>query len=162
VSVVAVGGLLAFLQSRDESTITDEPTVGDQLPDQGAEHRRPPAGFRFASDPPTSGPHLPEPLRRGQPLTRDQMLHALELGNVVILYGPDVDADPLRALRDEIAGPFDPVTAEVGAAIILSGREDLQGVVALAWRRLLRTPTADDPRLRDFADAWLGRGAGAQ
>jgi hypothetical protein len=162
VSVVAVGGLLAFLQSRDESTIEDEPTVGEVFPDQGAEHRRPPAGFRYASDPPTSGPHLPQPLRRGQPLTRDQMLHALELGNIVILYAPGVDAEPLKALRDEVAGPYDPITAEAGGAVILSGSKDIDGVVALGWRRMLRSATPTDPRLRDFADAWLGHGAGTE
>jgi hypothetical protein len=160
VSVAAVGGLLVFLQSRDDSTLDSAP--GQELPDQGNEHRAPPAGFRFATDPPASGPHRAVPVKRGQPLSRDQLLHALELGNVVIFYGPGVDAGPLRALRDDVAGPFDPATVNAGAAIILSGRAGTKGVVALAWRRMLRTASAEDPRLREFADAWLGRGAATE
>jgi hypothetical protein len=31
-------------------------------------------------------------------------------------------------------------------------------VIALAWRRRLRTADPADPRLRDFVDAWLGQG----
>jgi hypothetical protein len=33
-------------------------------------------------------------------------------------------------------------------------------VTAAAWRRLLRVEDARDPALRDFAEAWIGRGAG--
>jgi hypothetical protein len=33
-------------------------------------------------------------------------------------------------------------------------------VIALAWRRRLRVASATDPRLREFAAAWLGLGVG--
>ena len=35
------------------------------------------------------------------------------------------------------------------------------GVQALAWRRRLVASGPDDPKLRDFADAWLGQGPAA-
>ena len=159
-AVAAVVGLLLWLQARDESTIAQEP--GQLEPDQGSEHRRPPAGFKYATDPPTSGPHLPSALKRGQPLTNDQLLHALEQGNVVMVYGNPADVKSLRVLRDDIAGPYDPATVAAGSAIILTSRPGTQGVTALAWRRMLRVPSAEDPRLQEFADAWLGRGAAPQ
>ena len=42
----------------------------------------------YNSNPPTSGPHVPEPVvRDGATLSDDQLLQALQLGNVVIVYG---------------------------------------------------------------------------
>jgi hypothetical protein len=32
-------------------------------------------------------------------------------------------------------------------------------VLALAWARQLKVPDAEDPRVHQFADFWLGRGA---
>ena len=65
----------------------------------------------------------------------------------------------LRALQTKLTGPFDPVLAANGAAVILAYRPGADGVTALAWRRVLRAPSAADPALEQFADYWLGRGA---
>jgi hypothetical protein len=162
VAVGAVVGLLLFVQSRDRSTFGDEaggPAPGRLLPDQGSAHRRPPRGFRFATDPPASGPHLPVPVRHEGALSRDELLHALEAGDVVLVYGSRADEPALRALQEDVAGPFDPAVAAAGQAVILDFRPQTDGVVALAWRRMLRAPSADDPQLRAFAEAWLGKGA---
>jgi hypothetical protein len=35
----------------------------------------------------------------------------------------------------------------------------MSGVTALAWTRMLRLPGVDARLLREFTDAWLGRGA---
>jgi hypothetical protein len=73
----------------------------------------------------------------------------------VILYDGRVDP-ALERLRDEVAGPFDPELAAAGQAVILAPREGAGPALALAWRRSLRALDPADPRLREFAEAWLG------
>ena len=163
VAVAAVVGLLLLVQSRDKSTFgggSDSDAPGARLlPDQGAEHKRPPAGFQFVTDPPASGPHVFVPVTKEGSLSRDRMLSALEQGNVVLVYGSRDFEPQLRGIQEEVAGPFDPSLAKAGQAVILDYRPETGGVVALAWRRMLRTSSADDPKLQQFADAWLGKGA---
>ena len=158
----AVVGVLLFVQSRDRSTFGDEsngPAPGRLLPDQGAAHGPPPAGFRYATDPPASGPHRVVATHRDGALTRDQLLTALESGDVVLVYGSRTDEAQLRGIQQDVAGPFDPELASAGQAVILDRRTGTQGVVALAWRRMLRARNGEDPKLHAFADAWLGKGA---
>lgn len=161
VALAAAVGLLLFVQSRDRSTLNDGEAAaapGRELPDQGAEHRRPAAGFHFVTDPPASGPHLAAPVRRDGTLSRDQLLHALELGDVVLVYGSAADEGALRAVQEDAAGPFDPALAAAGQAVLLDRRPGTKGVIALAWRRMLDAPRAGDPQVRAFTDHWLGKG----
>jgi Protein of unknown function (DUF3105) len=153
VLVVAAGlaGLLLVFSARDEGQIEASPTgPGELQPDRGAAHDGPAA----AGGLPTSGTHQPEAITRDRrPLTNDQLIHTLELGNVVIVYDGRPSAQ-LERLQEEIAGPFDAEVAAAGQAIILAPHDG--PTTALAWRRVLES---DDPeRLRDFADAWLGEG----
>jgi hypothetical protein len=147
--LVALGGvvlLLLFFQGRDESQLQDT-----------ADGRRGPG--RLVTDQRRAS--TPAPIRRdGTRLSEDQILHALELGDVVLLYGTSATPPELRALQQQLSGPFDPVLAANGAAVILGQRPGTDGVLALAWRRMLRTPSAGDPALEQFADYWLGRSAG--
>jgi hypothetical protein len=157
-------GLLAFFVARDDAPVRsgDARGPGQAFADQGARHLRPGGRGRGAynSSPPTSGPHVPAAISRDEaPLTDDQLLHALELGNVVIAYGTRSPPPGLRELARDVAGPFDPALARAGQAVILARRPGTRGVVALAWRHLLRAPSAADPGVRGFAEAWLGRGA---
>lgn len=145
--VVALGGvvlLLLFFQGRDRSELQDaggsRPGPGQAVTDQ--RRAQSPALIR----------------RDGTRLSEDQILHALELGDIVLLYGTSAPPPELRALQQRLAGPFDPVLAANGAAVILGERPGTKGVVALAWRRMLRARSAGDPALEDFADHWLGRG----
>jgi hypothetical protein len=160
--VAAVVGVLLFVQSRDKSTFGDNeggPAPGRLLPDQGAAHHAPPAGFQFATNPPASGPHVPTPVRHDGTVTRDQLLTALEQGNIVFVYdGNRADESQLRAVQEDVAGPFDPTLAIAGQAVILDPRRGTKGVIALAWRRMLTAPKGSDPKLRAFADAYLGKG----
>ena len=154
VLVVAAGlaGLLLVFSSRDEGQIDASPAgPGELQPDRGAAHDGPAA----AGGLPTSGTHRPEPITRDRrPLSNDQLIHALELGNVAILYDGDRPPAELVRLQDELAGPFDAEVAAAGQAVILAPHSG--PTTALAWRRALES---DDPaQLRDFADAWLGGG----
>jgi hypothetical protein len=114
----------------------------------------------YDSDPPTSGAHIPAAVTRDQAsLTDDQLLSALQLGDVVIVYGASKPPAGLAQFARSMAPPFSPSLAATGDAVILARRAGTAGVVALAWTHLLRVRAASDPALRDFVGSWLGRGA---
>lgn len=152
--------LIFILASRDSGNVSQTRGPGVLEPDHGRAHDRA-AAATPPGQPPTSGPHLPRNVTRdGVPLSNDQLLHALELGDVVIAYDPSLPAAPLRRLQRAVSGAFDPELAGAGQMIVLEPRRGVHGVIALAWRRRLRATSAADPQLRAFAQAWLGRGAG--
>ena len=164
VALAAVVGVLLFVQSRDKSQVDSSDSAaaapGTVLPDQGADHRSPPAGFKYATDPPASGPHRQVPIARDRTaLTNDQLLTGLELGDVALVYaGHEGQEQVLRGIQDDVSGPFDPALAGTGQMVLLDKRPGTKGVIALAWRHQLKVPSVNDPRLKAFADAWLGNG----
>jgi hypothetical protein len=122
------------------------------LPDQPA-----PA---YDSVPPTTGAHHVVPVTRDQSrLNDDQLLTALEAGDVVVLYPPPRPPGALRTLAAGLAPAFSPALATAGQALILAPRPGTNGLVALGWAHLLRAGSANDPGLKQFITFWLGRGA---
>jgi hypothetical protein len=79
---------------------------------------------------------------------------------VILFYDAKRPPAALRAIQREVSGPFDAEVAAAGQQVILARREGAGPVTAAAWRRLLRSDDPADPRIRDFAEAWIGRGAG--
>ena len=161
VGVIALlsGGLLA---GSDEPGISGNgAALGIKFRDLGHMHLA--AGSLhpvYDSVPPTSGAHVPAPVKRDEtPISVDQLLQALEVGNVVILYGTRSPPSGLRALADSISAPFTPALAASGQAVILARRPGTRGLVVLAWTRLLKVASVRDPNLRSFAEQWLGHGA---
>jgi hypothetical protein len=148
--VLAVGGLIALavaFNARDDAGLSEAPSGPGELQGEG--------GGRW----PTSGEHARALVTRDRrALSDDQILTALELGNVVILYGGAEPGAALTRLQEEVAGPFDAEVAAAGQAVILARREGAGPATALAWRRVLEADDAADPRLREFTEAWLGRG----
>ncbi len=58
---------------------------------------------KWNTDPPTSGPHHPNPAVYGEydtPLRIAQVVHNLEHGAVFVLYGPDVPDETVAQLRE--------------------------------------------------------------
>ena len=165
VIIVAAGliGVALFVISRDSSTFSVASGPGQLYPDQGDRHLAPGTrrrSFVFASSPPTSGPHVPVlPTHDAVPLDDDQLLEALELGDVVLLYGDRVRRPSLAALAAGTAGPFSRSLVAAGQAVVLDFHPGTAGIIATAWRHLLRVGDAADPRLRAFIEFWLGRGA---
>jgi hypothetical protein len=164
IALAAVIGLVSFLNGRDSSGVSSTPSgSGQAFANQGAQHLRP--GQRpsapYNSSPPTSGAHVPSPVTRDDArVTDDQLLSALEAGNVVLAYGTPTAPPGLQALATDVAGaPFDPSLARAGQAVILARRPGTPGVVAVAWRHLLRAASPRDPGLKAFVDDWLGVGA---
>ena len=92
-------------------------------------------------------------------LSDNQLLQALELGNVVVMYGTAKPPRDLRRLAASVAAPFTPALAAAGQAVILARRPGTHGLLALAWTHLLHVRSAEDRQLRSFILFWLGRGA---
>jgi hypothetical protein len=114
----------------------------------------------YDSDPPTSGAHVASAvLSDGTRLSDDQLLSALQAGDVVIVYGTSRPPAGLQQFARSVAPPFTPALAATGDAVIVSPRPRTSGVVALAWAHLLRVERPSDPQLREFVAFWLGRGA---
>lgn len=161
-SVVLIALLSGFFTSRDNGALAGPgAALGQRFRDLGNTHLRrgqPPP--RYDSNPPTSGAHVPERITRDQARIDDnQLLEALALGDVVIVYGTRVPPAGLRALTDALAPPFSPALARSGEAVILASRPGTVGLLGLAWTAMLRVRSAGDPRLGEFAAFWLGRGA---
>jgi Protein of unknown function (DUF3105) len=162
-SVGLVALLSGFFSSRDQGALVGANVPGVAFRDLGdatlaAGELRP----AYDSDPPTSGPHVPERVRRdGGALSDDQLLTALAAGDVVIMYGGSRPPAALMSLARSVAAPFTPALAAAGQAVILASRPGTGGLIALAWTRMLKVARASDPRLRAFASFWLGRGAPA-
>lgn len=162
-SIGLIAVLSGFFASHDPAGVSGSGALGGrQFPDLGHAHlglgQPHPA---YNSDPPTSGAHVPEPvLRDAMELSDDQLLEALELGDIVIMYGTSRPPPGLSALAQTVAGsPFSPALAAAGQAVILARRPALGGLLGLAWTRMVQVSTVADPLLRQFAEQWLGRGA---
>jgi hypothetical protein len=162
--LVLVGGLLVLANSLDSPDVSTSAGKGPGTlyPDQGKRHLAlgEEAKTKFNSDPPTSGPHIPDPvLRDGVRLTNDQILQALERGNVIVFFDTAREGRALRKLQSTLTGPFVPQVAAAGQALILARRPGTKGVIAASWRHLLNVRRPNDPALLAFANYWIGRGA---
>lgn len=141
--LVVVGGVILFVQSRDDAEVASP--SGPSGPGEVV---------------PGRCPASPAPVRRDQrPLSSDQLLHAVALGNVVLAYDGERPPAGLRELQELLTGRYDAELGAAGQAVILARRPGTDGVLALAWRHRLAVASPDDERLRAFAEAWLGEGA---
>ena len=168
VAIVATLLLSGYFTARDQGGVTGRLTgpglvyrdLGDARLEPG--QRRP----AYDSNPPTSGPHVPTPvLTDGAVLTDNQILSALAAGDIVLIYGGRTPPSGLAQIARSTGGPFTPASAALGNAVILARLPRVDGIIALAWTRMLPitgivgvTPV-NDAVLRQFIQAWLGQGA---
>ena len=161
IGVIALlsGGLLAGRDSPGVSGAASGPGVA--FPDQGNARLKPgQARPRYDSTPPTSGAHLAaETDRNGEELSDDQLLQALSVGDVVLMYGTRRPPAGLTDVAGVIAPAFTPALAATGQAAVLAYRPGTTGVLGLAWAHMVHVRSPTDPTLRSFAQYWLGRGA---
>jgi hypothetical protein len=162
VAFVAIALLSGFFASRDTPGFAGADSgPGIAIRDLGHAHlqpgQRPPA---YDSNPPTSGAHVPELLTaNNSELNNNQLLEALEVGDVVIEYGSRTPPPGLQRLAREVAPPFNPSLVATGDELILARRPGTDGLIGLAWAHMIRTGSVADPALKVFASYWIGRGA---
>jgi hypothetical protein len=157
-AVAVVAAVFLFVTGRDDSNVAGPDGPGELQPNRGASHSGP--AEASGDDPPTSGTHESRLVTRDRrPITDDQLIHALELGDVVILYDAQQPPPALVQLQaDVMGGPFDAEVAAAGQAVILARRPGAGPATALAWRRILRADDPADSSLGEFTEDWLGRG----
>lgn len=161
IAIIALlsGGLLA---GRDNPGVSDPSGgIGALFADLGHAHLRPGQPHPpYDSAPPTSGSHVPAAVTHDQQaISDDQLLSALEVGDVVFMYGTRHPPAGLQAVARMIAPPFTAALVAAGQAIILARRAGTNGVLGVAWTRLVHVRTATDPLLASFARDTLGQGA---
>ena len=129
-----------------------------------------PKGFKYNSDPPTSGIHSDATVIYGiydEPVPTISTVHNLEHGAIVIRYGPQVPASEVAKLREFY--PDDP------NGLIIAPMPGLGSTIALtAWTydqgrqndrtyqgegHLAKCTHVDDDVLKAFVDAYRGKGA---
>ena len=145
--VLAIGGWLLFANARDDAGVGGNATPsgpGALQPDRGDRHL--PAGehvpLEGLTDPPTSGAHHDRLVTREGTLDPNQIVHALELGDVILFYGSAEPPAALKRLQEDVSGPFDPEVAAAGQQVILARRPGTDGVIA----RRLAAAAADSGR----------------
>ena len=150
VGLVLVGGglygLLTYFAKDSDVPITRGPGT---LEDSGS-----------PGDPPTSGTPGAASLTGEGDVDDPALLEALSIGDVALVYGSAKPPPALVQLRDDATGAFDPELAAAGQMAFLVRRAGVKGVQALAWQRRLEVDDPGDPQLREFIDAWLGKGRG--
>lgn len=153
--------LSGYFSQRDQAAVSGTRSdPGQAFADLGHGVLGPGEHVSYDSIPPTSGPHIPKPVvSDGAPISDDQLLQALQLGDVVIVYAPGPPPAGLQQLASSVAPPFSPALAAGGQAVILATRPGTTGLIGLAWAHLIRVRDASDPALRGFVTFWLGRGA---
>jgi hypothetical protein len=104
----------------------------------------------YPTEPPVGGPHAGEWLDCGaydEQVPAENLVHDLEHGTVVIAHDPDLDADEVALLAEQLP--------QNGILTPWSGLD--APVVVVVWERRLALTGADDPRLALFI-AELGNG----
>lgn len=108
----------------------------------------------YDTDPPTSGPHVPEAASWGiytEPMEKQAVVHSLEDGGVVINYRPDLAPATIGQLAAVVNG-------YASDHLILAPYPGLtKPIVLTAWGRIDQLDTLDEARIRRFADAWRGK-----
>jgi hypothetical protein len=117
-----------------------------------------PSPVQYNSDPPTSGPHHEFPPQfkiYTEPMTKELAIHGLEDGGVIINYHPDLDTPTVDKL-----GAIATSYLEQGgymSHVIMTPYPDLSHPIVLtAWGRILRLQAFDEPRIREFINAYVG------
>jgi hypothetical protein len=140
VALAVVGGGVLLLQSRDDAEVQNAAGPGQRVNDR----------CPVRSVPVT---------RDRRKLSRDQVQTALAQGNVVIFYGVRALPELRNLQRDYTGGAFDAEIAAAGQAVILAANGRPIGYEARAWGRRLTVDSGEVGRLREFTEAWLGKGA---
>lgn len=151
VALVLGIGFLLFQSSKVEPT--DLPGTAFEI--QGQEHLAQGSMDHLAynSNPPTSGPHWPQPADWGvydMTLPDEQLIHNLEHGGVWISYKPNLDSDQAAQLKDFV---------KRYRKIIVEPRDANDSNITLAaWGRLQKLDKYDETTVVKFVEAFYDKG----
>jgi hypothetical protein len=132
----------------------------EQIANEGANHVDEGTELTFGHNPPASGDHYPVWTRfeafDDEIVPPGYWVHNLEHGGIVLLYGPDADADEIEALLelyDEV--PEDPACDHKRS--VLTGDPDLNSTfAAVAWNYALTGDCLNPSQVLQFVDDHRG------
>lgn len=156
-TLLILGGAIWLLttQGAKEQTKLSKPLVGQEISDQGRNHVSEGTQVQYSTNPPTSGPHYPNPQPGGiydKPVPDGNLVHGMEHGAVILWYKSDIPATQSAQLKSI----FSSVT--VGKKIMVP-RDNLDVPVALtSWGRLLKLQTIDENQIKAFMETNEDRG----
>jgi hypothetical protein len=122
---------------------------------EGATHVKEGETLTYKSNPPTSGPHWPDPLRDGiydNKKPDEAIVHSMEHGRIWISYRPDISDTTKEQLR---------ALAKREAYVVMTPRPENDTDIALAaWNRLdaLGEEEFNEKRVRDFVRRYRDKG----
>jgi len=109
----------------------------------------------YNSDPPTSGPHLPNIATWGvsqEPITKELQVHNLEDGGVIVQYNCPATNPECAPLIEKLAG----IVRRYSRNVILAPYPDLRHKIALtAWSRIDKFNDFDENRIVRFIEAYI-------
>ena len=129
---------------------------GEFIADQGQEHITAVSGFLYNSNPPTSGPHFPQPAEWGaykEELADENLIHSLEHGGIWISYKSEIS--------EEIRKKLEAFYEKYGRKIVIAPRSKNDSDIALAaWNRLDKFSVAEysAERVEKFIKAFRNKG----
>jgi hypothetical protein len=146
--VLLIGGLVAGL-----AWWVFQPKPGTFVASQGNAHvSGEPVAFRYASDPPTSGPHFAGAASWGihdQPIPKALQVHNLEDGGVLVQYNCADCDDLVRNLKD--------IVLRYREKVILAPYPGMTARIALtAWAHIDAFDQFDEQRILRFIEAHRG------
>jgi len=154
IALAAIGvAIVVALAVAVPMLVTDEPSVPSDLnavrsyDDLKVDHT--PDDVDYPQSPPVGGPHAPVWLDCGvydEPVREENAVHDLEHGTVWISYNPDLDADDVAELADQL--PQNGIMAPYPGLTV--------PVVVTVWGRQLELAGADDARLALFIRTYGG------
>jgi thiol-disulfide isomerase/thioredoxin len=149
--------LTALLENRPVTPVPELDLPGTFYPDIGREHLQPGETYdRYLSDPPTSGPHDPQPVPWGpynEPIPKEKLVHNLEHGGLLVLYNCPEGCTELVEELEPFVGRY----AASGVKLVLAPYPGMDSRLALvAWGYLDTFDELDPERIAQFLEADLG------
>ena len=146
--VVVLGGAITAY------AINEANKPGQSVPQQQSTHiaTQDTVHAAYTTDPPTSGPHVPEVPNWGvydHQFAKELQVHALEDAGVVINYQPTLDKAVVSRLAD--------LARTYPKEVLMTPYEGLSDPIVLtAWTRIDRLQAFDEARIKRFIDAFRG------
>jgi hypothetical protein len=150
IAVIGFGYWLFTSSAKQEANMPGQffESQGQEHIAQGATEHLP-----YSSNPPTSGPHWPQPAEWGiykatQP--DEQLVHNLEHGGIWISYKPEMDADTVAKLED--------FTRRYPLIVVEPRPANTSPISLAAWTRLQHLESYDERAILEFIEAYHNKG----
>lgn len=120
-------------------------------------HKRPPENIEYKTDPPTSGLHYDQTVKAGfydVVKGKENLVHNLEHGNIVIYYDPKISDD----VKTQLKGLAERNKADFAGVVVVPRPEGDSPLILTAWGHMMKLQGWDKKQIDGFLDKYIGRG----